>query len=86
MGVGSYTRSFSCFWNITNFAVKGMFEIRVLQVAMSLARAGVKMASFFAGKVFRPVSRLTRWFVDNIDRVEWRSFGIRLGIGLELLC
>ena len=51
MGVGLFTRSFWCFWNITNFVAKGRFDIGGWQVVMNQARDEVKKAAFFAGKV-----------------------------------
>lgn len=86
MGLGLFTPSFWCFWNITNLAAKGRSDICGLEVAMSLARAEVKMANFFAGKVLCWGGRLMRRFVDKLDLVRWARFGVRSGIGLDLVC
>ena len=86
MAAGWITWSFWCFWNITNFTAKSRFGIHILQVAMNLAKAKVKMVMFSHQQVSLAGSRLMRRFVDNIDCIRLCRFGIRSAIGLTLVC
>ena len=74
MAAGWFTWSFWCFWNITNFTAKSRFGIRILQVAMNLAKAKVKMVMFSHQQVSLAGSRLMKRFVDNIDCIRLCRF------------